>query len=532
MRRVALLLLTVLASAWAQAEGPPLALRGLPLELRCGIDLPRDSAILRPQERLDGADLGEAAAREPSRWPRRPACDAVRTVLLGAGAHIVPDAAPPPGWLRVDIRLDAAWLDSTRVVEQRVGGELSPIAVPHWTLGLDWTAAARICAPGRCHPLWSGSLQGGADSGDYEPLSFDELLAEASREATRDLPRRLANLGPWAEILATPAAPEPPAELLPVRAAWPLVTDRDAERRHDGVAFVLGSPLLPLPTRRAVATSVLLGGGSSELGRDVLAWWMKQEAPADTETPLRDESLVLVRWLALRDPAPATRGAAVGWLAGRPGDEVRAILLAAVADPDLEVADRALSTLRPVGLTLPLDAQPLATPPAVPPSPSWASDLWRRGGASTDEQRWAAALQVGGPAAQLWMFRSLADGHLPADPRPVLQHPDLRLRSAAALALSSGAQAEASLLLLALEQPLEAPSHAALLRTLASRNPAAAQPAALLAAVSPDPVIRVAAVETLDPTGGPEPRAALEGLRKDPDPQVRRAARKRKLPRR
>ncbi len=516
---------SALAPGRWEAVRQPGSLDGLPITLRCGLSLPPDSPLLQRQVGQDAADeAADDGRRDPSSWTRRTVCGALLDLLAAAGAHEPPVAVPWTPRLIVDARLDGAWLDSSRVIDQRVGNSISPVAIPRWTLGLDWTVRVQSCTRGSCRESFQGRMQGGAEQGDYEPLVFGDLVRDAVFVSFEDLPRLIADLGPWADLGSASAETVPPAELAEAGAAWPLLADPEEEPRHDGVAFVLGSPVLPLERRREFAIAVLLDGGPLRLRRDVLAWWMGLEAPADSDRPLLPSTAVLLRWLVLRDRSPGMRAVAVSHLTRLPDPDLEEALLAVLGDPDPEVAERALSALRPLDFALPLDSRPLSTPPAPPEIAPWARCLFRRGPASGPMDRWVAALALGGPASERWLLRAVADGSLPSDPTPLLRHPSARLRGATLGALSRDPAREATWFVSAATEEKDPALRILAMRALSTRDAPLAVRAALLGAADPEPTIRAAAASILDPRVDPAAAEALERLRGDPDRAVRRAA--------
>lgn len=557
MRRLLpiLALLLLAQAAPAHAAGPPPPLAGVPLDLRCGVELGADHALLR---RHPGQDLthlwqrdwveetGDAEPPEPStdelaEWLEGRLCSLVWQHLTEAGAHGSPADVELPARAVLEIALDEAWLEGSRIVEQRVGTTVMPIAVPHWSLSVKWAISFHIeyrANDGRSlatTPLrWSP--RAGAEQDDYAPLRLGPLLEATARGSFRQLPLLLADEGRLGDLLF--AMVDRPSGAPTELAAgglqehfWQLLVPL-AKHRHDAMAFFLSSETPALEARTDLARWFLLNDSDLGLRRDALGWLMQHEPPVDSEQPLTGRMVELMRWLLARDPSPRLRAEVVHSLDRRRTPEVRALLLVGAQDDDPRVGDVALTALRrfPPATSDEMGPGPEPMPPALAP---WTVALDGRVSFPDDQPAThleSLALAAGGPAAETWLSRSLESGSArrsTATLARLAEHPAVRVRRAALAELGTRGSAEDEAVLV--DRVRSEPLPALRVAAIQALRPRArdAVGALLQATRALEAEVRDAAVKRLTGVGEPDVVARLQDLgANDPNAKVRRGARK------
>lgn len=546
--------------------GPPGPLTGVPIDFRCDGAPPTDHLIYR---RYPGHDLHslvradeevalpddlrprdpiDVAILEP--WLDRNLCTLIWAEMAAAGAHAAPSDIRLPARAVLDVRLQAVHLEGSREVEQRVGSTVMPISVPHWALSLGWSAQFSIEYQGGDDTLRAAPLdlspRGGAEEDDYMPLRLGALLRAATLSAFRGLPGLLADEGRLGDLLF--AVVDRPTEAPPALAVEGTLSDSfwlllspSARARHDAMAFYLSSDLVDPEARREMARWFLLHDSDLGLRRDALAWLMSLEAPPGDDLALTDRAVELLLWLVSREPSPRVRAEVVHALDDREGPEVRELLLAASADADARVSGLAVERLAkfPPATAAELDAlELLPKPPKVAP---WTVALDGRlppPPGSLDEHLLRLAAAAGGPAADTFSIKwlrsvTIADADLDWVPDTWLRlsaslSPRIREEAIGRLSREEGrGRADEILLTRVATEPRWALRLGAIEGLHDPASVPGADDALVQASHDDSGKVRAAAASRLAELSGDFAHRRLEILlRNDPDPAVRRAARK------
>jgi len=556
----------------ATEVGPPGPLAGVPVDFRCEARLSERHPLLRRQPgqdllavytqdllraERDAAERGDPppdAALEPTdaqlaAWFQGFACGRVWARVEAAGAHRQPSDVRLPAKAVLDVKLEDLNLEGSRIVEQRVGSTVMPVAVPHWSLSMSWSVRFQIAYSANDRAISTPSLdwapRGGAEQDDYTPLRLEPLLEASLGRTFRDLPQLLVDEGRLGDLLfAMVDQPSGSPQELGVDGPlsehfWMLLAPV-AKVRHDALAFYLASPKTEPPARRELARWFLLNDSDLPLRRDALGWLMLQEPAVDSEDPLSDDVVNLAAWLLARDPSPRLRAEVVIALGGRRTPEVRDLLLRAANDDDRRASDPALSALKRFPAATTDEMNTVAADPAAPSMAPWTLALDGRvamPASHPDESRLALAAAAGGPASDAWLERWARGGRVSGRMpwalgawKLLLEHPTARVRREAIARITREDLPDARELLVV--RVAEEPDPA--LRVLAieglGERPAEARGAAaalLLASRDGDPAVRLAATRALSAVPGTDVQQRLETLsRNDPDGKVRRFAKK------
>lgn len=407
--------------------GPPPPLAGVPIALRCEALLPLDHPVLG---RYPGQDLNDLAVlaevADAQTWTQAHLCDTLWDVLTESGAHPAPDDVHLPARAILNATLRRLWVEGSRVVEQRIGSTIMPVSIPHWAVAMAWDFEFSVDYSGGAEPSREGapagalqlSLGGAAEQDDYADLRMGSLLRGAALEAFADLPWVMADDGHLGDLLfaLVPSPPSAPPEMGVSGALadgfWQLLST-DARQRHDALAFYLSCEQVPFGRRLEMARWFLLNDPDLGLRRDALGWVVQGES-ADRDERFSDETHDLLAWLVLKDRSSRMRAAAVHVLGSRSDEASHALLVAASADEDARVADRALTGLRGAPPPTSAELELIPKEPSPPAVAAWTRALDGRvttgSGASRDRDLFALALAAGGPAAETWMVRWVARG--------------------------------------------------------------------------------------------------------------------------
>ncbi len=560
MRRTVLALPILLWAATASAQappnrpGPPPPLAGVPIELQCDAKLPDGHPVAHRQPGVDLHTLAERAeAEDPLEWLDDMLCDRLWRMLEAAGAHPAPDDVRLPARAIVEARLEDLQISGTREVDQRIGGSILQVAVPHWSLGMRWRLSFAVHYPAAdpsddatvlSAPPLELNPRAGAEQDDYAPLRLGALLEVSAARAFTTVPRIIADDGRLGDLLfaRVDRPPGAPPELGAPGAVgaqfWQLLVS-DPKHRHDALAFHLGSRVIPQPARTELAYWFLLNDSNPTLRKDVLAWLLRGEHPPDAEQPLSDRLFIALRWLLARDGSPRMRGRVIDSLEGRVTDDVRDLMLLGSTDRASSVSERALGGLRRFAAPTLSDYRRMEAEPAPPSPASWTVALDGRvvmPDGSPASHRLALVRETGGAPSEKWLVRWLHSGRVEAGEldwamvawADLLEHEAARVRRATIERLGRETdRAEARSLLAGpiASEPLPELRIEALLGIGAVEDPAA-RDAVLAATEDPDAAVRKAAAEALMVIPGRSAQVRLEALRdNDPDPKVRRRAR-------
>jgi len=402
-------------------------LSGIPISLDCLATVPPAHPVLGS---YPGVDLElYRAGRKPelsdADWLSEELCGQAWKVLDAAGAHSAPADLSLPSRAILQARMVDTYLDGSRVVDQRIENSLWPVSVPHWSLEVTWRVRFQVqYGSGVLGPSLHLVMRGSSHQGDYQRLDIGPLLQSATNGALARLPQMLADEGKLGELLFTirPDKPIPPASWSAeplLKESFALLLSVEDEVRHAALAIFLSSPKLSLKDRRDLARWFAINEPSFAIQRDALAWYMQQEATAESGGALRAEAIELLCWLLQRASSHRLRADTLLALKDRKEPAVRALLLTGAADADTRVANVAISQLHNFKAAT---ASELSTPaPAVPPSlPLWSLELDGRlapGTRSNRRQLLALSGVAGGVAASLWLNRWLAEEEIVEDDR-------------------------------------------------------------------------------------------------------------------
>ncbi len=546
-----IVLVLVLPAAASEPEpGPPPPLDGVPLDFRCSLTIPEDHPLLARQPGQDLRDLAGGDDVEAATWLRDHLCELVWGVLDAAGAHAQPTDLHLPARAVLEVVLTDAELEGTRIVDQRVGQTVMPVAVPHWALDLTWRTRfwIRYDRDGqlfeRGPPLELVTRQR-AEQEDYTPLRLGSLLRAATMRAVRDLPRLLADEGGLGDLLFDvvdspgQAPPQLGATGVLADGFWNLLAPA-AAHRHDALAFYLASEFPPKPARIELARWFVLNDSDVAVRRDALAWLMQQEPPIDSDRDISPDTAGLLRWLLARDPSPRMRSEVVETLVGRTGDRVRELLLVASADRERRVSDTANTALRRFSPSTAAEMGALDRQPPPPRLAGWTTSLDGRivlPPGNPDQHLLDLARAAGGPAAETWIARWLAYGTLTDDDmvwavpgwRAAAAHPSPRVRREALERLSREAgsllQTE-GILVQRIAEETDPELRILAIQALERRAAPGAAEALLAASADPDPLVRAAAALALADVPDPRADQRLAELADDDSPKVRRRAKR------
>jgi len=529
-------------------------LAGVPVELRCDARLPDGHPVTHRQPGEDLAALAERAeAEDPLAWLDDMLCDRLWKMLQAAGAHPAPEDVRLPARAVVDARLDDLQISGTREVDQRIGGSILQVAVPHWSLGMRWSLSFSVHYPA-ADPSDDGELltapplelspRAGAEQDDYAPLQLGALLEVTAARAFSPVPQVIADDGRLGDLLfaRVDRPPSAPADLGAPEAVgaqfWQLLVS-DPKHRHDALAFHLGSDVLPAPARTELAFWFLLNDSNPTLRKDVLSWILRTEHPPDAEQPLSPRLYTTLRWLLARDGSPRMRGQVIDSLEGRVTEDVRDLLLVGSTDRSRDVSERALGALRRFAAPTLADYRRMEAPPQSPSPAPWTVALDGRvvmPEGSAASHRLALVRETGGAPAETWLIRWLRSERVESDElewamgawADLLAHESARVRRATIERLGREIDRDDARSLLARSITAETDPElrvAALLGIGAIEDPDA-KDAVLKATEDDDPVVRRAAAEALMVIPGRSAEVRLESLRDhDPDAKVRRRAR-------
>jgi HEAT repeat protein len=543
-------------AAPSRAAGPPPPLAGVPLELRCGVTLADRHPLLRPQtgeDLLDMAAVDDADAATLRGFLQDHVCGLLWELLEEAGAHSAPADVRLPARAVLQAELVAAELEGTRVVEQRIGGSLLPVTVPHWALLVEWTARLQVEYQAGDGGRVTGTIlelrpRGGAEQEDYSNLRLSALLRGTTRSAFAAMPRILADEGRLGELLF--GAVERPATApddagLPWDLAlqfWQLLVP-DAAHRHDALAFLLASERPPAGTRRALATWFVLADPDLSLRRDALAWLLQQDG-GPGGAGIGGEILLLFRWLLRHDASPKMRAAVVAGLPPQGDGRIRDLLVIAAADEDETVSGAAVSALRRFPAVTASDLARSEEGEAPPALPLWTRSLDGRvampEGPAARHLLDLARASDDGPAAQTWLLGWLRAGTVGAADydwalpawRSMAQAETRAVRAEALARLSrERGRTEVDALLVerirAEADPVLRRAAVDALRAVGGQGAPGAMEALLTASEDADPGVRAAAASALAQVPGRSVWERLDRLaHADPDAKVRRAARR------
>jgi hypothetical protein len=411
----------------AKPSGGDGLLSGVPIALSCRARLPEAHPLLGSHPGVDIDELrGEGEPDlSPARWMEKHLCGHIEEVLLSAGAHNAPPDLELPARAILDAHLVDAYLDGSRVVDQRIRDNLWPVSVPHWSLEMTWRVRFAVhYRQGVNGPALDLVLRGEAHQEDYQRLDLGLLLAAATSSAVGRLPRVLADEGRLGDLLFSTkdTAPEAPASWRVdgvMVQAFGLLISATTDSRHAALAIYLGSPLLPANERSALARWFAINDPDLPIRRDALAWLMRQEPEPGAGSSLSPETAELLTWLLHRATSHRVRVAAVMALADRSGNQVRRMLLIAATDADRRVADVALSQLRNFKAATASELNSKGEPPQ-PSLPAWTSALdgrMRSEESADNRTLLTLAGEAGGSAANLWLVRWLQRGPVKPDDR-------------------------------------------------------------------------------------------------------------------
>lgn len=494
------------ALALLVVAAPPLPLDGVPVRLHCqaGPDVTRALAEVDTQPR----------------WSIGRLCERVGLWLEEAGAHPAWPGIEVPAALRIDVAVESAEIEDERVIEQRIGGAVVPVAWPYWSVALGVRIRATAESGEALHEVFR---RGVAEQEGERRTDASSLVERALLAALWGVPAALADHGAIREGWRPSRSAEHhwgPLEPWSERLG-PLLA-KDAPTRHDAIAIVLSSDVVPLETRRALATSALWGDPAPEVRRDVLAWWLSH-GPAPLEVADADErSLTVLGAVLAHDHAPVVRAAAARALREWPGDVALPLLRYALFDPEPAVAQIAGGAFQG---TRPTRPAPDAAPAPLRVEP-WTVILGSRAAVAEGDLR-ALALALPGPVADRWLKRDVERGDLWMPSVSLLAgHPTASVRQAVYERLGpSMDSATASVIAGRLSVEPSADLRIQLVRRLATRSDSA--PVLCVAADDSDSAVRLAVTRALGRTmDDPSALATLGKLREDGDPAVRRAARR------
>lgn len=548
-------LLTALALAApgqlrAQSPGPPPPLDGVPLQFDCAATIPDGHPLLARQPGQDLRDLAGGDDVDLEAWLQAHLCGLIWGVLDAGGAHSQPTDVRLPARAVLQVELAQAELEGTRIVDQRVGQTVMPVAVPHWALDVAWKVrfVIRYDRDGELYergpPLELVTRQR-AEQEDYTPLRLGALLRVATMRSFRDLPRMLADEGGLGDLLfdMVDKPGQAPAQLGvsgPLADGfWNLLAPR-SDHRHDALAFYLASDRPPKASRIELARWFALNDSDAGVRRDALAWLMQQEPPADSDLDISPEVARLLRWLLVRDPSPRMRAEATETLVGRSGDRVRDLLLLASADRDRRVADVANSALRKFKPSTAAEMASLDRQPTPPRLAGWTTSLDGRvmlPPGNPDQHLLALAAAAGGPAAETWTARWLAWGELADDDldwavvgwRGAAAHPSPRVREATLerLAREVGTLLQVEgILVQRIRDEADPELRVRAIGALQRRSAPGAADALLEASAAEESTVRATAALALAEVRDPRADSRLAELVEDPSPKVRRKARR------
>jgi hypothetical protein len=520
-----LLLLSVASPALGQQttdeapDGPPPPLAGVPLTFLCEARLHPGHPLLSPQPGQDLRDLAGVEAddeRALSAWLELHLCGLIWQQLEASGAHAQPPDVRLPARAVLEVRLLSAEMEGTRVVDQRVGSSVMPVAVPHWALESTWMIRFGIhrerdgtTVVGE--PALDFTARDRAEQEDYTPLRVGALLRANVQRSFSGLPRLLADEGGLGDLLFSEVDPRTAPSQLGVSGAladgfWNLLAPV-SEHRHDALAFYLASDRPSRDARIGLARWFVLNDSDVAVRRDAMAWLLLQEPPPDAERDLSPEMVALLRWLLSRDTSPRMRAAVAEGLVGRTGDGVRELLLIASSDHDRRVADVANGALRRFEPATAAEMAELARPVSPPRVPGWTAALDGRVAlpdGNPDRHLLILATAAGGPAAETWLTRWALHGETgPGDGDWTMEgwiglagHPSPRVRRATLERLTS----EVSALIQAERIVLDR------------------------VRLETEPELRIMAIEALDRKDGPGAAGALLAASRDESPKVRAVA--------
>ena len=540
-------------------------LAGVPIALDCEAELPPAHPVfgMHPGSDIDVYRAGRDPQLTDAAWLSAQLCRQVWGVLAEAGAHGAPTDLNLPSMAVLQARMVDVYLDSSRVVDQRIDNSLWPVSVPHWSLEMTWQMRFQVqYGSGVLGPSLDLVMRGSSQLGDYQQLDLEFLLESAASETLARIPTVLSDEGRLGELLFTLRAddPKPPASWATdpgLREFFGLLLSIEDEVRHGSLAIFLSSPKLPLETRRDLARWFAINEPSFPIQRDALAWYMQQEALPQSGDPLQPEALELLRWLLQRAHSHRLRVAALLSLKDRKQSVVRELLLAGATDADPRVADVALSQLHNFKAATASELQNRS--PATPPHlPRWTLELDgriarteesqgrvplsetaqgqntpRKG--SQSKQLLTLSTRAGGEAAALWLRRWLSADQITADERPwiLAAWRDLCGAGELSVRLAVMDRLVRERQFVGVDELITERSEAELdpsLRALALAHLADGprQLSVILAAASgPEPLVRTAAAEALATQSHPSAEIRLRELvRSDADRKVKAAARK------
>jgi hypothetical protein len=549
MAGAGLLLATTVAAAPPEA-GPPSPLEGVPLDFVCDAHLEAGHPLLARQPGQDLRDLTGADDVDLEAWLQAHLCDMVWQLLANAGAHLQPDDVRLPARAVLQVELAEAELEGTRIVDQRVGSTVMPVAVPHWALDMTWMVrfSIRYLREGQEYERGTPmelAMRQRAEQEDYTPLHLGALLRGATQRAFRDLPRVLADEGGLGDLLfgvvdSPGRAPSSFGVSGPLAEGfWNLLAPRSGHR-HDALAFYLASSIPPRQTRIDLARWFVLNDSDVAIRRDALAWLMQREGPADAEEELSADTEALLRWLLTRDPSPRMRGSVTEALIGRTGHGVRELLLLGSSDRDRRVSDVANTALRKFKPATAAEMAALDGAPAPPHLAGWTTALDGRivpPAGSADLHLLTLARSAGGPAAETWIARWLRFGEIAASDvewalpgwRAAASEGSPRIRREALdrlareVGFASGAEA---VLVDRIRDEADPELRVLAIDALVDREAPGATDVLLAASSDEAATVRATAALALADVPDPRAQARLEELAEDPDPKVRRKAKR------
>jgi len=393
--------------------------------LTCDAEVPPAHPLLASHTGRDLNDLrdDDPSELEPIAWLERQLCARLWETLAQAGAHAAPKDLRLPARASLRATLVDAYLDDSRIVDQRISNNLWPVSVPHWSLEIIWRIHFQVqYSTGVLGPSLDLVLRGEAHQEDYQELDLAVLLASASKSALSRLPRVLADEGSLGELLFTltktpQAAPRSWRVEGVLAQSFALLLSTSSDTRHGALAMYLGSSRLPLTERLGLARWFVINEPDLPIRRDALAWLLQQEPNVKSGESLSAPTIELLAWLLHRATSHRIRAAALTALAGRKGSEIRDLLLLGAGDADPRVADVALSQLRnfKAATAQELDTRTSPKPPTLPP---WTKTLDGRvadAQAADTERLLALASAAQGKASDLWLRRWLKDSSVAAD---------------------------------------------------------------------------------------------------------------------
>jgi hypothetical protein len=546
---------TAMAQSSFEPMGPPPPLAGVALDLQCDARLPAGHPVVL---RHPGVDLYKLAGSDDEAdllgWLDEMLCNRLWRMLEAAGAHPSPADVRLPARAIVEARLVDLQVSETREVDQRIGGSILQVAVPHWSLGMRWSLSFAVHYPA-ADPSDDGTVlsappldlspRAGAEQDDYAPLKLGALLEVTAARAFAPVPQIIADDGRLGDLLFArvdrpPGAPVELGATEPIGAQfWQLLVS-EPKHRHDALAFHLGSEEIPRTARIDLAHWFLLNDSNPTLRKDVLSWLLRAEHPPDAEQPLSSRLFTSLRWMLGRDGSPRMRGQVIDSLEGRTTQDVRDLLLLGSTDRAPLVSERSLGALRRFSAPTVSDYQRIEIRPASPRLASWTIALDGRvvvPDGSQASHRLALVRVTGGPPSETWLVRWLRTG--PIEPHELewaleawaglLGHESTRVRRATIERLSRETEREEARTLLAAAVSTESLPELRIeaLLGIGEVRDIDAKEAVLKATEDPDAAVRIAAAEALMVIAGRSAQIRLEALRdNDPDPKVRRRARK------